>query len=61
MAYRRSIIQLKADCNPSNFTLVKLQQTYADGRTVKPENPCTDGSSIEAILYCLREFLEMAT
>jgi hypothetical protein len=58
---RRSIIQLKADRDPSNFTLVKLQQTYANGRTVKQGNPCTDGSSIEAILYCLREFLETAT
>ncbi len=33
---------------------------YADGRTEKRETPCTDGASIEAILYCLREFLETA-
>jgi hypothetical protein len=60
MAYRRSIIQLKPDCRQDDFTLVKLQQNYLDGRTEKREVPCTYGASIEAILYCRREFLETA-
>ena len=60
MAYRRSIIQIKADCHPSDFDTVKLQQTYADGRTLKRDNPITDGASIESLLYCLRGFLETA-
>jgi hypothetical protein len=61
MAFRRSIIQLKADCHRTDFPIVKLQQTYTDGRTVKRKNLYTDGSSIEVILYCLREYLDMAT
>jgi hypothetical protein len=60
MAYRRSIIQLKPDCHPEDFVLVKVQQNYLNGRTEKREIPCTDGASIKAILYCLREFLETA-
>jgi hypothetical protein len=63
MAYRRSIIQLKPDCDPLDFIImVRLQQNYADGRTVKHDNvPTTDGASIEETLYCLREFFEAAT
>jgi hypothetical protein len=60
MAYRRSIIQLKADCDPTDFILVKLHQTYIDGRTEKRKVPSTDSASIEEILYCLKEFLEAA-
>ena len=60
MAFRRSIIQIKADCHPLDFQLVKLQQVYTDGRVIERENPCTDRTSIEAVLYCLKEFLETA-
>jgi hypothetical protein len=60
MAYRRSIIQIKPDCHLEDFILVKVQQNYLDGRSEKREIPCTDGASIEAILYCLHEFLEAA-
>jgi hypothetical protein len=61
MAFRRSIIQLKPDCDPSDFIMVKLQQTYANGRIEKLETPATEGSRIEQILYCTREFLETAS
>jgi hypothetical protein len=37
-----------------------LHQTYLDGRTEKREVPSTDGTSIEEIIYCLKEFLEAA-
>jgi hypothetical protein len=60
MAYHRSIIQLKADCNPTNFVMVKLKQTYINGRTEKRKIPATNGASIKQILYCTREFLETA-
>jgi hypothetical protein len=60
MAFRRSIIQLKADCCPADFILVKLHQTYQDGRVEKRKVPSTDGGSIEEILYCLKEFQEAA-
>jgi hypothetical protein len=61
MAYQQLIIQLKPHCDPSDFTMVKLQQTYANGRVKKLETPATEGSSIEQILYCTREFLETAS
>jgi hypothetical protein len=41
--------------------MVKLQQTYADRRIEKLESPATEGSSIEHILCCTREFLEIAS
>jgi hypothetical protein len=56
-----SIIQLKPDFDPVDFINVSLQQTYADGRTVKGDVPTTDGTSIEEILYCIREFSGTAT
>jgi hypothetical protein len=61
MAYQRPIIQLKPDCQPSDFIMVKLQQTYANNRVEKLETPATERSSIEQILYCGREFLETAS
>jgi hypothetical protein len=62
MVYQQLIIQLKPDCDWSDFTMVKLQQTYANGRVKKLETPATtEGSSIEQILYCTREFLETAS
>jgi hypothetical protein len=48
------------DCHPTDFPAVRLTQIYADGRTVKCDNPVTDSLSIEAVLYCLREFMETA-
>ncbi len=62
MTYRRLIIQLKPDCDPSDFIMVKLQQSYANNRVDKLETPTpTEGSIIEQILYCIREFLETAS
>jgi hypothetical protein len=60
MAHRKPIFQLKADCDPTEFVTTGLTQTYADGRTVKREVPTMDGTSIEAVLYCIREFQEIA-
>jgi hypothetical protein len=60
MAYQRAIIQLKPDCHPSDFVIVKLHQSYLRGRIEKRETPATEGSSIEQILYCVREFQETA-
>jgi hypothetical protein len=59
MAQRKPIFQLKADYDPKDLLLVKLQQTYADGRTVKRDIPSTDGVSIESVLYCIREYQEL--
>jgi hypothetical protein len=39
MAYRRAIIQLKPDCHPSDFIIVKLHQQYLGGRIKKRETP----------------------
>jgi hypothetical protein len=60
MAQRKPIFQLKADCDATTFTNIKIQQTYADGSTIKGEVPTMDGASIEAVLYCIREFQETA-
>jgi hypothetical protein len=60
MAYCRAIIQLKPDCHPTDFVMVNLHQSYLGGRIEKHETPATEGSSIEQILYCVREFLETA-
>jgi hypothetical protein len=60
MAHRKPIFQLKADCDPTEFTTVRLTQTYVDGSIVKREAPTMDGTSIEAVLYCIREFQEIA-
>jgi hypothetical protein len=61
MAQRKPILQLKADCDPVEFIQVKLTQTYAGGRPVKRDAPTMDGASIEAVLYCIREFEEFAS
>jgi hypothetical protein len=61
MAYQRSIIQLKPDFDITDLINVRLQQTYADRRTLKRDIPTTDGTNIDEILYCLREFQETAT
>jgi hypothetical protein len=47
MTYRRAIIQLKPDCHPTDFVMVKLHQSYLGGRIEKRETPATEGSSIE--------------
>jgi hypothetical protein len=60
MAQRKlPIFQLKADCDPAEFTQVQLTQTYADGRTIRRETPTMDGVSIEAVLYCIHKFQEV--
>jgi hypothetical protein len=60
MAQSKPIFQLKADCDPTVFATVRLTQTYADGCTVKHDVPTTDGTRIEAVLYCIREIQETA-
>ena len=37
-----------------------MTQTNAEGITVKRDAPTMDGTSIEAVLYCLREFNEIS-
>jgi hypothetical protein len=41
-----SIIQLKPECDPADFIMVRIQQTYADGRMDKHDIPTSDGASI---------------
>jgi hypothetical protein len=60
MAQRKPIFQLKADCDPTEFVTVRLTQNYVDGTTVKREAPTMDGTSMEAVFYCIREFQEIA-
>jgi hypothetical protein len=60
MAQRKPIFQLKADCDPTEFVTVRLTQFYVDGSTVKREAPTMDGTSMEAVLYCILEFQEIA-
>jgi hypothetical protein len=61
MAYRGSIIQLKPDCHPDDFTSAGVQQNYLMEEPRSRKSPAlADGASIEAILYCGREFLETA-
>ena len=61
MAQRKPIFQLKADYDPTEFILVRLTTTYADGRIIKRDAPTMDGSSIEVVLYCIREFDDLAS
>jgi hypothetical protein len=59
MAQCKPIFSLKSGYDPKDLILVKLQQTYADGRTVERDVPTMNGVSIEAALYCIREFQEI--
>jgi hypothetical protein len=60
MAHRKPIFQLNADYDPTQFVTVRLTQTYADNQTIKRDVPTMDGTSIEAVLYCIREFDKIA-
>jgi hypothetical protein len=59
MAQTKPILQLKADCVPTNFITIRITQTYADGRTVKRDVPAMEGSSMEAALYCIQEYIKI--
>jgi hypothetical protein len=60
MAQRKPIFQLKADYDPKDLISVRLQQRYANNNTVKRHVPTMDGVSIEATLYYIHEFQEVA-
>jgi hypothetical protein len=61
MAQRKPILELKADCDPAEFIQWKLGQTYVGGRVVKNDAPTMDGASIEAVIYCIHAFEEIAS
>jgi hypothetical protein len=60
MVHGTPVISLKEDFDPTELTLVCLQQTYDDDTHKKLETPIIDGRSIEANLYGRREFREAA-
>jgi hypothetical protein len=45
---------------PSNLTTVRSEQTYTDGTKQETDIPTTDVTSIEATLYVIQEFTEIA-
>jgi hypothetical protein len=58
MAYGTPVISLEQDFDPSDLTLVRLQQTYDDDTRQKLEMPIIDGRSVKANLYGLGKFQE---
>jgi hypothetical protein len=50
------VISLKQDFDPTELTLVHLQQNYDDDTHEKLETPIIDGRSVEANLYGLHKF-----
>ena len=40
--------------------MICLTQRYAGGNTIKRDVPTIDGTSMEAVLYCIKEFQETA-
>jgi hypothetical protein len=47
------VILLKEDFDPTELTLVRLQQNYDDDTQEKLETPIIDGRSLKANLYGL--------
>ncbi len=60
MAQGTPVISLKQDFDPTELTIIQLQQNYYDGTKEKMGTPIIDGRSIEANLYGLHEFRETA-
>ncbi len=60
MAQGTPVILLKQDFDPTELTLIKLQQNYDDGTKEKMGTPIINGRYIEANLYGLHEFRETA-
>jgi hypothetical protein len=58
MAQWKPIFQLKAGYDSTELMTVRILQTYVDGRVVKREIPTMDGTSMEAVFYCIRGFQE---
>ncbi len=60
MAHGTPVILLKQDFNPTELTIIQLQQNYDNGTKEKMGTPIIDGRSVEATLYGLHEFQETA-
>ncbi len=60
MAHGTPVISLKQDFDPTELTLMYMQQNYDDGTKEKMGTPIIDGRSVEAYLYGLHEFQETA-
>jgi hypothetical protein len=60
MAQGTPVILLKQDFDPTELTLIQLQQKYYDVTKEKMGTPIINGCSVEANLYGLHEFQETA-
>jgi hypothetical protein len=56
MVHGMPVISLKQDFDPTQLTLVCLQQTYDDDTRKKLETPIIDGRLVKANLYRLCKF-----
>lgn len=59
-ALRPPAFLLERYFEPSNLTTVRSEQTYTDGTKQETDIPTTDVTSIEATLYVIQEFTEIA-